>query len=91
MEFLDLARLIMIGEKMQHYPKFVMELIAYAQKTLPNDDFNDVKFERVSKDEFHFSNIKDRAGNERRLIVRKREIGDPDVTDADTGQRYWIK
>lgn len=73
---------------MKDYLSEVLELIAYAKKALPADDFNDVEVDYRSDDLYYFSNIKDSIGNERRLNVQTRRLGGPAMTDADTGERY---
>ncbi len=73
---------------MKAYPNDVMELLRIVQKALPEDDLGDVEVEYGDDNLFYFSNIKDSTGKERTLNVRKR-VGDPEIRDADTDERYW--
>jgi hypothetical protein len=69
----------------------VEELIEWAKKALPDDDFSKAMWEYRGEGLYYISNIKDNMGNEHTVEVcnRDRDGDPPEICDADTGERYW--
>lgn len=68
----------------------VDEIVEWAKKARPNDDFSKAMWEYRGEELYYISSIKDDMGNDHTLAIcnRDREGGPPEIYDADTGERY---